>query len=63
MVMAAGSVTKDPSSGPIVRMVNHHAAGVARPRFATRRRADSASTTIGRVAASAMITMTKRGSV
>ena len=42
MVIAPGSVMSDPSSGPMMRIVNHHAAGVPRPRFATRRSDDSA---------------------
>ena len=63
MVMAAGSVMSEPRTGPMVRIVSHHAAGVPRPRPATRRSADSASPTIGAVDASAMITTTKIGSV
>ena len=47
----------------MVRMVSHQAAGVARPRPATRRSAASASPTTGVVEASAMITTTKIGSV
>ena len=47
----------------MVRMVSHQAAGVSRPSLATRLSPDSASTTTGRVAASAMITTTKIGSV
>ena len=53
MVMAAGSVMNDPSSGPIVRIVSHHAAGVRPPSPATLRSARSASPMIGRVDASA----------
>jgi hypothetical protein len=49
--------------GPIVRIVTHHAAGVAPPAPATRRKADSANPTTGRVEASAMITTTNSGSV
>ena len=63
IVIAAGSVMNDPSSGPTVRMVNHQAAGVQPPRFAIRFSADSAKTTIGRVDASAMITTTNIASV
>ena len=63
MVIAAGSVINDPSSGPIVRIVIHHAAGVPRPRLATRLSTASASSMIGRVDASAMMTTTNRGSV
>jgi len=44
-------------------MASHQAAGVPRPRSATCRRARSAKVTIGRVAASAMITTTNSGSV
>jgi hypothetical protein len=61
--MAAGSVMKDPSSGPTVRIATHHAAGVAPAADATVRSAASAKPMIGRVAASAMMTTTKRGSV
>ena len=63
MVIAAGSVMNDPKMGPMIRMVAHQAAGVAPPALATRRSADSANPTIGRVAARAMITNTKSGSV
>ena len=63
MVIAAGSVMNEPRIGPIVRMASHQAAGVSRPSLATRLSADSARTTTGRVAASAMITTTKIGSV
>jgi hypothetical protein len=63
MVIAAGSVMNDPSSGPSMRMASHHAPGVPPPRLATRRSADSARPTIGRLAASAITTTTKSGSV
>ena len=63
MVMAAGSVTKEPRSGPTVRMASHQAAGVPWPRLATDRRAASATISTGRVAARAMITTTNKGSV
>ena len=63
MVIAPGSVMNEPRSGPTVRMLNHHAAGEPPPRRAMRRSAPSASSTIGRVDASAMITNTKSGSV
>jgi hypothetical protein len=53
----------DPKMGPMIRMVAHQAAGVAPPALATRRSAASANPTIGRVAARAMITNTKSGSV
>ena len=63
MVIAAGSVIKEPSSGPMMRMVIHQAAGVPPPARATVRSAASAKPTIGRVDASAMITTTNRASV
>jgi hypothetical protein len=63
MVIAAGSVMNEPSTGPMVRIASHHAAGVARPIPATRRSADSASPTTGAVDARAMMTTTKMGSV
>ena len=63
MVMAAGSVMNEPSSGATVRITNHHAAGVPPPRLASARSHDSASVMIGRVEASAMITTTNSGSV
>ena len=62
MVMAAGSVMKDPSTGPNVRMVSHHAAGVRCPSAATRWSMACANPTTGRVAAIAMITTTNMGS-
>ncbi len=61
--MAAGSVMNDPSNGPTVRMVTHHAAGVAPPVAAMRPSADSAKLMTGLVAASAMMTTTNSGSV
>ena len=61
--MAAGSVMNDPRTGPMIRIVAHHAPGVPRPAFATTRRADSAKPMMGRVDASAMMTTTNRGSV
>ncbi|MND08985.1 hypothetical protein D3C83_319850 [compost metagenome] len=54
---------KDPRSGPTVRMAIHHAAGVARPSLAICRITASAKPTMGRVAASAMMTTTNIGSV
>ena len=63
MVIAAGSVMSEPSRGRSSGCVTHHAAGVAPPALATRRSADSAKATIGRVEASAMITTTNSGSV
>ena len=47
----------------MIRIVTHHAPGVPRPALAMRRRAFSANDTIGRVAASDMMTTTKRASV
>ena len=63
MVMAAGSVMNDPSSGARTRIVTHHAAGPPPPAAATGRSAPSASSTIGRVDASAITTTTKSASV
>ena len=63
MVIAAGSVMKEPRTGPIVRIATHHAAGVAPPAAATRLSACSANPMTGRVAASAMMTTTNIGSV
>ena len=51
----------EPSTGPIVRIATHHAAGVPPPAAATRRSADSANPMIGRVDASAMMTTTNSG--
>jgi hypothetical protein len=44
-------------------MLTHHAAGEAPPRLATRRSAASAKVMIGRVEASAMMTIRNSGSV
>ena len=63
IVMAAASVMNDPKSGPAIRIEAHHAAGVQRPTLATFRSDDSAKAMIGRVAASAITTTTKTGSV
>jgi len=63
MVIAAGSVTNEPSSGPTMRIVTHQAAGVAPAIAAMRRSAASANPITGRVDASAMITTTNNGSV
>ena len=62
VLIPAGSVINDPSRGPTMRMASHQAAGVAPPRFASRRIAPSANVMIGRVDASAMITTTNSGS-
>lgn len=63
IVMAAGSVTKEPNNGPTVKIVIHHAAGVPRAVPATTRSPLSARVMTGRVDASAMMTTTKSGSV
>ena len=63
MVMAAGSVMNDPSTGPRVRMASHQATGREPPRRATERMRPSAKVRTGRVEARAMITTTNRGSV
>ena len=63
MVIAAGSVMNEPSTGPTVRMATHQAAGVPPPADARRRSAASANPMTGPVAARAMITTTNNGSV
>ena len=63
MVIAAGSVMKEPSSGPTVRIASHQAAGVPPPRLATRRSTALGEPTTGRVEAIAMTTTTNIGSV
>ena len=63
MVMAAGSVMNEPSSGPTVRIVSHQALKEPPNRPATRPISASESLRIGRVAASVMITTTNIGSV
>ena len=63
IVMAPGSVIKEPSTGPSVRIASHHAAGEPPPSAATRRSDFSANTITGRVDASAMTTTTKSASV
>jgi hypothetical protein len=63
MVMAAGPVTREPSSGPIVRIENHFAARVPPSMPAMRSMMSSARRKIGRVAAKVMMTTTKAGSV
>ena len=62
MVMAAGSVIKEPSRGPRVRIESHHAPGVEPPRTASFANQFSVSCRIGRELAIAMITTTKTGS-
>ena len=47
MVIAAGSVIKEPRSGPMVRMENHHATGVLPPAAAKKERQLSAKRRIG----------------
>ena len=64
MVMAAGSVMSEPSSGAIVRTLSHHAAGVPLPTFtAASARHCSAKRTTGRDALIVMMMTTKTGSV
>ncbi len=63
MIIAAGSVMKDPSTGAIVRTASHHASGVRPPSAATRPITPSANSSTGRVEATAMITATNMGSV
>ena len=63
MVIAAGSVMNEPSSGPTVRMASHHAAGRSPPRRASNRRPCSAKRSTGRVAAMHMMMTTNIGSV
>ena len=63
MVIAAGSVMHEPSSGPTVRMASHQAAGRPPPRFANKRKPCSAQRSTGRVAAMHMMTTTNIGSV
>ncbi len=63
MVIAAGSVINEPSSGPTVRIVNQNAASVPPKRPATFHIMDSASFRIGLVEASVMITTTNAASV
>ena len=63
MVMAAGSVMNEPSSGAMVRIENHHATGRRPPSDATTRRHCSASRMTGRVEASVMMMTTNTGSV
>jgi len=63
MVMAAGSVTSEPSSGPRVRIENHQAETLPPPTAATFRRQTSARRSTGRVEDMVMITTTKIASV
>ena len=62
MVIAAGSVIKDPRRGPMVRMESHHANGVFPPNAANRERQLSAKRRMGLELAMAMMTKTKIGS-
>ena len=64
MVIAAGSVMKEPRIGPTVRIESHHAAGRAAAR-GRQTAADpcSAKRSTGRVAAMHMMTTTNIGSV
>ena len=63
IVIAAGSVIKDPSSGPTVKIVNHHAVSEPPKVLAIRFMMFSESFRIGRVAARVMMTITNMGSV
>ena len=63
MVMAAGSVMREPMRGPTVSRASHQAAGAPPPRPATRRSAASARPSTGRVEARLMITTTNKASV
>ncbi len=63
MVIAAGSVIKEPRIGATINTLNHQAAGVPFPIAATLDISPSAKRSTGRLAAIAMITTTKSGSV
>lgn len=63
MVIAAGSVMNEPSSGPTVRMASHQAPGRPPPRRATTRNACSARRKTGRVEARHMMMTTNIASV
>ncbi len=58
MVIAAGSVMKEPRSGPIVRIDNHHITGLPRPSAAIRATAFSARRRIGKELAIDIMTTT-----
>ncbi len=59
MVMAAGSVMKEPSSGAMISTLNHHADGLRLPNFAAIDIRPSAKRSTGRLAAMAMMTPRK----
>ena len=61
--MAAGSVMKEPSNGPTVRMDSHQAVSDPPNACAVRSMSASASLSIGRVEARVMITTTNSASV
>ena len=63
MVMAAGSVMKEPRMGPMVKMAHHQAVSVPPNRLAIFHMNRSVICRIGRVAARVMITTTNIGSV
>ena len=63
IVIAAGSVMKEPRIGPTVRIESHQAAGRPPPRLATTFSPSSEMRSTGRVAAMHMITTTNIGSV
>ena len=62
MVIAAGSVMKEPSSGPTHSIAHHHALIVPPPIFANMRMKHEAKWTTGFVEAIAIIATTKTGS-
>src|SRR6516162_7921405 len=62
IVIAAGSVIKEPSSGPMVKIESHHAAVVEPPKAAALASKVSAKRRMGRELAIAMIATTKTGS-
>ena len=62
MVIAAGSVIKEPNTGPRVRMVNHQAVSVPPSRLAIFHMICSVNFKMGRVDARVIITTTKMGS-
>ena len=63
MVIAAGSVMTDPSTGPSVRIASHHAPGPPPPSRANNCRQRSASCSTGRVEEMAMMTTTNNASL
>ena len=63
MIIAAGSVMNDPSTGVTIRIESHHAKGVRPPSAARRPTTASANCNTGRVEEIAMTTVTNAGSV